>query len=307
MQARLKLGTRGSPLAMAQATKVASAVEAANHWAASDVEIVPIATSGDRIQDRPLADIGGKALWTKELDRALLSGDTDCSVHSLKDVETHRPRDIRLVAVRPRADVRDRIIGAPSIAALKQGAVVGTSSPRRRAQLLRLRPDLKIVPLRGNVDTRLGKLESGELDAIILAAAGLIRLGKKSLGAPIPLDTILPAPGQAVIAIECRADDSACVSALQSIDDESTHVAINAERAFTRALGATCHSPVAALATLKGGKTHLKAQLLAEDGSEVIEDEAIMPARDERAAADLARAMLDRAPDSIRRLFDQTS
>ena len=304
MPVRLKLGTRGSPLAMAQATKVASAIEVANQWPASGVEITPITTSGDRIQDRPLAEVGGKALWTKELDRALLAGETDCSVHSLKDVETERPGSIRLIAVRPRADVRDRIIGADSIGDLKEGAVVGTSSPRRKAQLLRLRPDLQIVPLRGNIDTRLGKLQSGEVDAMILAAAGLIRLGKKDVGTAIPVETMLPAPGQAVIAVECRADDSSTVSALQPIDDESTHLIINAERAFTRALGATCHSPVAALATLRAGRLRLRAQLLAEDGSEAIEDEVVITARHEAAAAELARSMLDRAPEAIRRLFN---
>ena len=304
MNSGLTLGTRGSPLAMAQATKVASAIEVANRWAAGDVAITAITTSGDRIQDRPLADIGGKALWTKELDRALAGGDIDLSVHSLKDVETKRPEAIRLVAVRPRADVRDRIIGAESIDALKRGAVVGTSSPRRKAQLLRLRPDLRIVPLRGNIDTRLGKLANGDLDAIILAAAGLIRLGKKGIGSPIPVEVMLPAPGQAVIAVECRADDSATVAALQLIDDESTHVAINAERAFTAALGGTCHSPIAALATAEPGKIRLRAQLLAEDGSDSVTDELQFAPGDDEAPRRLAYAMIDRAPDIIQRLFE---
>ncbi|HET7709216.1 MAG TPA: hydroxymethylbilane synthase [Sphingomicrobium sp.] len=298
------LGTRGSPLAMAQATKVASALEVANRWAAGDVQIVTITTSGDRIQDRPLADIGGKALWTKELDKALLDGVTDFSVHSLKDVESDRPRGIQLAAVRPRADVRDRIIGAPSIAELKRGAVVGTSSPRRQAQLLALRPDLRIVPLRGNVDTRLGKLEAGDMDAIILAAAGLIRLGRKSLGAPIPIAQMLPAPGQAVIAMECRADDTLTVLALRLVDDAATHAAIDAERAFTAALGATCHSPVAALATIDRGRIRLRAQLLAEDGSASIADETRFEIGEIGAAAAFARAMLERAPAAIRTLFD---
>ena len=297
------LGTRGSPLAMAQAKKVASAIEVANRWAAGDVEIVTITTSGDRIQDRPLADIGGKALWTKELDKALLDGVTDFSVHSLKDVESERPKSILLAAVRPRADVRDRIIGAPSIAELKKGAVVGTSSPRRRAQLLALRPDLKIVPLRGNVDTRLAKLEAGEVDAIILAAAGLIRLGKKNVGTPIPIAQMLPAPAQAVIAMECRADDSLTVLALSLVDDPSTHAVINAERAFTAALGATCHSPVAALATIERGRIRLRAQIFAEEGSASVADEAMIDIGDSRAPAALAQAMLAKAPDAIRTLF----
>ena len=297
------LGTRGSPLAMAQAQKVASAIEVANRWAAGEIPIVTITTSGDRIQDRPLADIGGKALWTKELDKALLDGRTDFSVHSLKDVESIRPDAIRLIAVRPRADARDRIIGAESIAALRPSAVVGTSSPRRQAQLLALRPDLKIVPMRGNVDTRLAKLEAGEVDAIILAAAGLIRLGKRNVGTAIPVAQMLPAPTQAVIALECRADDSEASLALRPVDDPATHVAIDAERAFTAALGASCHSPVAAFATIEKGRIRLRAQILAEDGSCSVKDEARFELRDLEAPGALARAMLSEAPAAIRALF----
>src|SRR5205085_4728149 len=146
----LRLGTRGSPLALAQARKVAAAIETSQRWPEGYVQIVEITTTGDKVQDRPLAEIGGKELWTKELDRALLDGEVDFCVHSMKDVESERPEDIHVAAVRPRGDVRDRLIGAESIDALKQGAVVGTSSMRRKAQLLRMRPDLKIVPLRGN-------------------------------------------------------------------------------------------------------------------------------------------------------------
>src|SRR3569832_2107037 len=160
----LRLGTRGSPLALALARKGASAIEAAQRWPVGWVQIVEITTTGDQVQDRPLAEIGGKALWTKELDRALLEGEVDFCVHSMKDVESVRPAEIHIAAVRPRGDVRDRIIGAQSIDALKQGAVVGTSSPRRKAQLLRLRPDLKIVPIRGNVETRIAKVEQGEAE-----------------------------------------------------------------------------------------------------------------------------------------------
>jgi hydroxymethylbilane synthase len=169
----LRLGTRGSALALAQARKVAAAIETAQRWPDGWVQIVEITTTGDKVQDRPLAELGGKALWTKELDRALLAEEVDFCVHSMKDVESVRPKEIHIAAVRPRGDVRDRIIGAESIDALKKGATVGTSSPRRTAQLLRLRPDLKIVPLRGNVETRLAKVEAGEVDATLLAAAGL--------------------------------------------------------------------------------------------------------------------------------------
>src|SRR3954469_19811965 len=173
----LRLGTRGSPLALAQARKVAAAIETAQRWPDGWVQIVEVKTTGDQVQDRPLAELGGKGLWTKELDRALLDGEVDFCVHSMKDVESVRPSDIHIAAVRPRGDVRDRLIGAESINALKLGATVGTSSARRAAQLLRLRPDLKIVPLRGNVETRLKKVEAGEIDATLLACAGLKRLG----------------------------------------------------------------------------------------------------------------------------------
>jgi hydroxymethylbilane synthase len=197
----LRLGTRGSPLALAQARKVAAAIETAQRWPDGWVHVVEIKTTGDKVQDRPLAEIGGKALWTKELDRALIQGEVDFCVHSMKDVESVRPDGIHIAAVRPRGDVRDRIIGAESIDKLKQGARVGTSSPRRAAQLRRLRPDVEIVPIRGNVETRLKKVEAGEVDATLLAAAGLKRLEIQA-GTAIPIEVILPAPGQAVIGIE---------------------------------------------------------------------------------------------------------
>ncbi|MEO5972073.1 MAG: hydroxymethylbilane synthase [Sphingomicrobium sp.] len=297
------LGTRGSPLALAQARKVASALEVAQRWPAGFIHIAAITTSGDVIQDRPLAEVGGKLLWTKELYRALLDGETDFSVHSMKDVESERPRTIRIAAVRPRADVRERLIGAESIDALKQGAVIGTSSPRRAAQLLSLRPDLNIVTLRGNVDTRLAKVAAGEVDATLLAAAGLKRLGKHNVGTAIPVDILLPAPTQGVIGIECRADDAMMAAVLRAIDDGSTHDAIRAERAFTLALGASCHSPVAALATIERGRLFFRAQLLSEDGRETIRDEARFDCGDLAGPKVLAKAMLKRAPESIRRLF----
>src|SRR3982751_3092552 len=246
----LRLGTRGSPLALAQARKVASAIESAQRWPDGWVQIVAITTTGDEVQDRPLSELGGKALWTKELDLALLAGEVHFCVHSMKDVESLRPKSIHIAAVRPRGDVRDRLIGAESIEALKQGAVVGTSSPRRAAQLLRLRPDLKIVPLRGNVETRLKKVESGEFDATLLASAGLKRLGVDA-GTAIPTEVMLPAPGQAVIGMECRTDDTQTQSVLTTVSNEITYDCVMAERAFTRALGATCASPVAAFCVLE--------------------------------------------------------
>ncbi len=297
------LGTRGSPLALVQAHKVASALEVANRWPAGFIQIQTIRTTGDQVQDRPLAEIGGKALWTKELDRALIAGEVDFCVHSMKDVEAQRPPAIRIAAVRPRGDMREYLIGADSIDALKDGAVIGTSSPRRAAQLLSLRPDLKIVAMRGNVDTRLAKLEAGEVDATLLSAAGLRRLGKANVGTPIPVEVLLPAPTQGVIGIECRADDSITAAVLTIIDDSTTHSAVRSERAFVRALGASCHSPVAALATIEAGRMRLRAQLLSEDGRDQVRDEVQFDCGDLKTPATLAKRMLESAPESIRQLF----
>ena len=299
----LILGTRGSPLALAQAHMTVAAIEAAQGWAAGTVEIRIVKTTGDMVQDRPLAEIGGKAMWTKELDQVLLAGETHASVHSMKDVESERPDALCIAAMLPRADVRDRLIGAASITALRPGAVVGTSSPRRGAQLLAVRPDLTIVTIRGNVDTRLAKLAAGECDATLLAAAGLDRLGKSGIGAAI--DNLLSAPAQGAIGIECRADDPQTRTILATINHRATFDAVRAERAFTRALGGTCHSPVAALATIAAdGSVVLRAQILSEDGADQIGDEARFAAGDDATPAALARAMLARAPTTIQRLFD---
>jgi len=299
----MKLGTRGSPLALAQARKVAAALEAAQRWPAGYVEIVPVTTTGDRVVDRPLAEIGGKALWTKELDVALLNREVDFCVHSMKDVESVRPPEIHLAAMRPRGDVRDRLIGASSIDALPEGATVGTSSPRRAAQLRSMRPDLKIVPLRGNIETRLLKVENGEVDATLLAAAGLKRLGLTDVGVPIPVELLLPAPGQGALGLECRTDDNMTQSVLTTVNNQSTFWAVQAERAFTRALNASCHSPVAALALLDDGELHIRAQLFSEDGAEMIEEKTVFECGDDDSPRQLARRMLEGAPPSVRSLF----
>ena len=304
MQRNPRLGTRGSPLALIQARKIASALEVVERWPAGHVEIVAIKTSGDRIADRPLAEVGGKSLWTKELDAALLAGDVDFCVHSMKDVEVVRPAEIRLAAIRPRVYVEDKLIGASSIDELKQGAVVGTSSPRRAAQLLAARPDLKIVPLRGNVDTRLKKLEAGEVDATILSAAGLHRLRMDHIGTDIPFDIMLPAPGQGALGVECRADDSDCMHMLKHLDDAAGRSMVLAERAFARALGGSCHTPVAALARVERTKIHLTGEILSPDGRERIRDEASFSCGEEEPAAKLARDMLERASEAIRSLFE---
>ncbi len=296
------IGTRGSPLALAQAHLVAAALKQAHGWDDDAIAIVTIRTSGDRIQDRPLAEVGGKALWTKELDRALLAGETACSVHSMKDVESDRPAALTIAAMLPRADVRDRLIGAGSIAELPQGARIGTSSPRRAAQLLRVRPDLQIVSIRGNVATRIAKRDAGEVDATLLAAAGLDRLGHGDVGAAI--DDMLPAPAQGAVGIECRSDDARTVALLAGIDHRATHDCVAVERAFTLALGGTCHSPIAALARIDDGEIAFACQILSEDGADEMADGARFAIGDLDAPAALARAMLARTPHSIRTLFE---
>ena len=298
----LRLGTRGSALALAQARKVAAAIETAQRWPDGWVQIVEITTTGDKVKDRPLAEIGGKGLWTKELDRALIDGEVDFCVHSMKDVESVRPKELHIAAVRPRGDVRDRIIGASSIDELKRGAVVGTSSARRKAQLLRLRPDLKIVNLRGNVETRLNAVKSGDIDATLLSAAGLKRLEIQE-GTAIPTEIILPAPGQAVIGVECRTNDTRTQSVLTTINNQITYDCVMAERALTRTLGAVCASPMAAFCVLEDGDLRIRAQLFSEDGSDMVEDRAVFDCGDLRTPAELARSLLEKAPEAIRRLF----
>jgi hydroxymethylbilane synthase len=258
-------------------------------------------TTGDMVSDRPLAEAGGKGLWTKELDRALAEGITDISVHSMKDVETIRPAELRIAAMLPRADVRDRLVGAETIAALPEGARVGTSSPRRAAQLLRRRPDLAIVPFRGNVQTRLRKLEMGEADATLLAAAGLDRLDHPGIGTP--LDDLLPAPGQGAIGIEMLEGNRRLRPLIEAIDDAATHVCVAAERRLLAGLGGSCRSPVAALATLEGGQIRLRAEILTGDGSDCRDLDTRYAAGDEQAPLALARELLRGAGPQLWALF----
>lgn len=272
---------------------------AAHGWQESAVELVSVIASGDRIQDRPLAEIGGKALWTKELDAWLLEGEIDCAVHSLKDVETIRPASIAIAAILPREDVRDVLIGAASVRELPQGARVGTSAPRRAAQLLHARPDCSVVPFRGNVATRLAKLAAGEADAMMLARAGLNRLGQSGTGHPLDPDEWLPAPGQAAIAIECRSDDSAMLSVFGAIDHAASRASALAERALLTALGGNCHSPIAVLTKSDGGELRMRAALFSPDGTERVEGEVRFTPGDHSAPARLAADLLKRAAPAI--------
>ena len=296
---RLRLGTRRSPLAMAQAEEARARLAAAHGLADGAIELVAVLASGDRIQDRPLAEIGGKALWTKELDSALLAGEIDFAVHSAKDVETLRPAEIVIAAVLPREDVRDVLVGARSIMALPQGARIGTSAPRRAAQLLHLRPDCSIVPIRGNVATRLAKLAAGEADATLLAAAGLNRLGQGETGTALSVEYWLPAPGQGAIAIECRADDSATRALLSAIDHGPSRASLMAERSLLAALGGNCHSAIAVHTRHQDGGITMRAALFSPEGLERVEASSSFAAGDAEAPARLAGVLLSQATPAI--------
>ena len=281
---------------------VADALCAAHGWPAEAITIVPITTTGDLIQDRPLAEVGGKALWTKELDRCLGEGRTDLSVHSMKDVETIRPPQLAIAAMLARADPRDRLVGARSLAMLPNEARLGTSSPRRKAQLLARRPDLKIVPLRGNVATRLAKIERGEADATLLAAAGLDRLGMTDVGHAVDVEELLPAPSQGAIGVEVVAGNTEVRTLVAAIDHAPTHSCIAAERQLLAALGGDCRSAVAAYACMDGDRIWLRAEILSDQGGEIQSGEMRFEPG-EPAPAALAAELLARASPGLRGMF----
>ena len=273
----LRLGTRGSKLALVQAGLVRDALAAAvPALAGADaIEIVPIRTTGDAIQDRPLSEAGGKGLFVKEIEEALLSRRIDIAVHSMKDMPTAQPPGLVIAAFLPREDARDVLIAgdARRIADLKQGAVVGTSALRRRAQLLHRRPDLQIVNLRGNVDTRLAKRAAGVVEATLLALAGLKRLGMAHVGTPVPEDEMLPAVGQGAVCIECRADDAKVRAWLAAIDHRPTATCVAAEHAMLVVLDGSCRTPIAGHAILAADGLHLRGLIVKPDGSELIATE----------------------------------
>jgi len=298
----LRIGTRRSPLALAQAEMTMAAIKAAHNLPDDAVVLVPMLATGDKIQDRPLAEIGGKALWTKELERALFDDQIDIAVHSMKDVETVRADIFDIAAMLPRADVRDRLIGAASLDDLKHGARVGTSSPRRAAQLQRARPDVRIVPLRGNVATRLAHIENGHADATLLAAAGLDRLDMRDVGAPLPLSQFLPAASQGAVGIDRLTSRKELVPFLAAINDVDTFVAVQAERALLEALGGNCHSPIAALAQVEGAQIRLKGEVFTADGREMHTGEIVYDASGD-GPAQLADQLLANASDELRSMF----
>ena len=265
----IRIGTRGSPLALAQAHEVRRRLIAAHGTPESLIEIVVIRTSGDRIEDRPLSEIGGKGLFTKEIEEALLAGGIDLAVHSMKDMPTVLPDGLEISSHLPREDVRDAFLSprAATLADLPPGAVVGTSSLRRQAQVLRARPDLRVVPFRGNVETRLRKLGDGVADATLLACAGLRRLGlADKITATLSTNDFLPAVAQGAIGIEIRSGDDRARALLAPLDDADTSLCIMAERAMLARLDGSCRTPIAGLAQLSAGTLTLRAMILSPDG-----------------------------------------
>jgi len=270
----LRIGSRGSPLALARAREVKQRLVAASGLDGERLEIKVIRTTGDAIQDRPLAEAGGKALFTKEIEEALLSGAIDLAVHSTKDMPTVLPPGLVLAGCLPREDARDAFISrkALNLGALPAGAVFGTASFRRQAMVKRLRPDLEVVTLRGNVETRLRKLDAGEVDATLLAVAGMKRLGLLSAATAIlDADEFLPAVGQGAIAIETRADDGAKRGLVAAINDADTATAIAAERAFLAVLDGSCRTPIGGHARLSGDTVRFRGMIIRPDGTEAFE------------------------------------
>jgi len=271
----LRIGTRGSPMALRQTTIVRDRLIAAHPELAEAgvVEIVTIRTTGDRVQNRLLAEIGGKGLFAKEIEEALLAGRIDLAVHSLKDLETWLPEGVVIACVPPRDDPRDVLLSgnAARLASLPPGAKVGTASLRRQAQLLRHRPDLSIVPIRGNVNTRLRKMEAGEVEALVLALCGLIRLELSGHATEIlPREVMLPAVGQGALAIECRTADEMVRQLAQPLHDPISAACVAAERAMLAALDGSCRTPIGGLAEINGDRLTIEGLLLNEDGSREI-------------------------------------
>ena len=265
----LRIATRGSPLALAQAEEVAARLRTAHDLGPGDTEIIVLRTTGDRIQDRTLAEAGGKGLFTKEIEEALIDGRADIAVHSAKDVPTWLPDGLVLAAFLEREDVRDAFVSpvADTLAGLPAGAVVGTASLRRQALVLRARPDLKVVTLRGNVQTRLRKLAEGTVQATLLALAGLKRLGAEAEATALfDTDTFPPALGQGAIAIETRADDDRINALVKALNHTETAAALTCERAFLATLDGSCRTPIAGLATVNGDDLTFRGLVISPDG-----------------------------------------
>ncbi len=296
----LRIGTRGSALALAQAHETRARLMAAHGLPEDAFEIVVIKTTGDRVLDRPLKEIGGKGLFTREIEDALSAGEIDIAVHSMKDMPTIQPEGLVIDCYLPREDVRDAFVSPHfgSISELPQGAVVGSSSLRRRAQLAQRRPDLQLVEFRGNVQTRLKKLDDCVAVATFLAMAGLSRLGMQHVAqGAVEADEMLPAVAQGCIGVERRADDARIGAMLAAIANRDSALRMAAERAFLKRLDGSCQTPIAGLAELDGDRLHLRGEILRPDGSEVIAGERSGPASDGAAmGTDLANELRGRAP-----------
>lgn len=296
----LRIGTRGSPLAVAQARETRERLMAAHDLPEAAFEIITIKTTGDRVQDRSLSEIGGKGLFTKEIEDALLAGSIDIAVHSMKDMPTLQPDGLALTCYLPREDERDAFISltGKTLETLPDGAVVGTSSLRRRAQLRFHRPDLNVVEFRGNVQTRLRKLKEGMAEATFLAMAGLHRLGRQDIAiAPIPVEVMLPAIAQGAIGIEQRADDTTIAALLEPINDARTTLRLAAERALLLGLDGSCQTPIGGLAEFtEGNHLILRGEILRPDGSECLTHRLEGPATEGAVlGAEMARNLRERA------------
>jgi hydroxymethylbilane synthase len=279
----LRMGTRGSALALAQANEVRNRLAAIHGFPPERIRLDVIRTTGDTIRDRPLAQAGGKGLFTKEIEEALLAGEIDVAVHSAKDMPTLLPPGLAIAAVPPREDARDVFISrkAASLRDLPRGANVGTASLRRQALVKRQRPDLAVVNFRGNVETRLRKLDAGEVDATLLALAGLKRLGlAEQATAVLAIDEFLPAVGQGIIAVEARGDDARVLAFLAALNDPISAAALTAERAFLAVLDGSCRTPIAGHATIHAGRLTFRGLIARPDGSECFETEREGPATD---------------------------
>ena len=303
MAPRIRIGTRGSPLALAQAHETQRRLAAAHGQSPEFYELVIIKTSGDMIQDRALSEAGGKGLFTKEIDAAMLRGEIDIAVHSSKDLPTVTPDGICLAGYLPREDVRDALISAKAdtFAGLPQGGTLGTASLRRQAQAKKLRPDLQVGLLRGNVETRLGKAERGEIDATLLAYAGLKRLGLAHRAtALLDIAQFLPAVGQGAIGFTARPDDKAALDALAPILDAATAHALACERAFLTVLDGSCKTPIAGHAQVEGGALRFRGEVYRADGSEAFEVRAAGDVADAaRLGAEAGRDLLARLPAGV--------
>ncbi len=268
----LKIGTRGSLLALAQAHEVRDRLVGAHEVAPEDIEIIVIKTTGDRVQDKPLSEIGGKGLFTKEIEEALYAGSIDIAVHSMKDMPTVLPAGMEIAALLPREDARDAFLSpqANDLMSLRRGAVIGSSSLRRAAQIKRLRPDIEVVTFRGNVQTRLKKLQSGVVDATLLAYAGLKRLGiEDQITSIIDTDDMLPAVAQGAIGIEIISDNDKIRTAIAPLNDQKTEICVTAERAFLSVLDGSCQTPIAGYAEIDNNDSVIfKGMILKPDGSE---------------------------------------